>query len=64
MATKTELEKAYDAGQAAQRDHLTADVNPFEAGEFAEAWLDGYHDELADKWMPAGGTDHRQEVSN
>ena len=65
MATKAELGKAYEAGQAAQRDHLTSDVCPFEDGsEFAEAWFDGYNADLAEKWLPAGGNDHHERVTN
>lgn len=53
--TKKALGKAYDAGQAARRDHLSEDVCPFAEGPERDAWLEGRNAELAEKWLPGGG---------
>lgn len=54
---------AFEAGQAAQRDHLTEDVCPFAEGDpQRDAWLEGRRaKELGDHWV-AGGTALRQTI--
>jgi len=65
MADKEALEMAYDAGQAAQRDHLREDVCPFPPdSEESDAWHDGYVNDLHEKWLPAGGQDLRAGVTD
>lgn len=53
---------AYQAGQAAKRDHLSEDVCPFGEGPEREAWLAGRRaKELGEQWI-AGGTALRHAV--
>ena len=52
MATKAELAKAFDGGQAAQAGGFPAEGCPFEEGTPEHgAWMDGYDGDLADKWL-------------
>ncbi|MGH8984907.1 MAG: hypothetical protein ACRDY6_13675 [Acidimicrobiia bacterium] len=65
MANKTELAKAYDAGQAAQVFGDPDDVCPFELGsEEHEAYMKGKTDDLADKWLVRGGRRLARAVSD
>lgn len=51
MATKKALEKAYDAGQAAQARGLPDEASPFEEGSDEHvAYMHGKSEELAEKW--------------
>jgi hypothetical protein len=62
MATKA-LEKAFDAGQAAQKGGYPAEGCPFEEGsEEGDAWADGYTSPLAEKWQVLTGTAHEVEI--
>ena len=54
MATKAELAKAFDGGQAAQAGGFPAEGCPFDeenqTDEYNE-WMKGYDGDLADKWL-------------
>lgn len=63
-ATKRALEIAYDAGQAAQRDHLRDDVCPFPEGEERDAWLRGYEEPLAEKWANPLGSQLNHRIGD
>ena len=64
MATKAELAKAYDGGQAAQAGGFSTDGNPFEEGsDEYEQWIAGFEDDLAEKWTSAART-LTKEISN
>ena len=57
--SKAALAKAYDAGQAAQRYGYEADGCPFaQDSDEGAAWLNGYADELAEKWLSPGRAHH------
>jgi hypothetical protein len=64
MATKAELAKAFDGGQAAQAGGFPAEGCPFEEGtpEYDE-WMRGHDEDLAEKWLnPARQI--TQEITN
>lgn len=65
MATKKEIEKAFDAGQAAQLIGAPDWGNPFNdhRTEEREAWLAGKSAPLADKWR-AGGRNIYQGIED
>lgn len=64
MATKAELGKAFDAGQAAQLYNVPDEACPFEEGtdEYDE-YMKGKGEELAEKWT-SGSRQITQEIVN
>ena len=56
MPTKKALDKAFDAGQAAQMIGAPDWGNPFGADrpEERDEWVRGKSEPLADKWRPGG----------
>lgn len=64
MATKAELAKAFDGGQAAQAGGFPAEGCPFEEGtDERKAWMEGFEAELAEKWTSAARA-ITQEITN
>ncbi len=51
MATKAELAKAFDGGQAAQAGGFPAEGCPFEPDTPEhDEWMKGYDEDLSEKW--------------